>query len=66
LENYRWILSFPVAHRAFINNIVVGIGSATSVVLLTAVIACIFQHRPKSASKAFHKWEWGEEGTAKG
>lgn len=41
LDNYRWILSFPVAQRAFINNLLVGLGSATSVVLLTGVIAWI-------------------------
>ncbi len=41
LENYQWILNFPVAQRAFTNNLVVGVGSATSVVLLTAIIAWI-------------------------
>ncbi|MFQ5903260.1 MAG: ABC transporter permease [Candidatus Binatia bacterium] len=41
LENYRWILNFPVVRRAFLNNLIVGTGSATSVVLLTSVIAWI-------------------------
>jgi iron(III) transport system permease protein len=41
LDNYWWILNFPVTQRAFVNNLIVGIGSATFVVLLTAIIAWI-------------------------
>ena len=41
LDNYRWLLSYDVILRAFQNNLIVGIGSATLAVFFTSVIAWI-------------------------
>lgn len=41
LDNYRWLMTYDVILRAFRNNLIVGIGSATLAVFLTSVIAWI-------------------------
>lgn len=41
LDNYRWLMSYDVILRAFKNNLIVGIGSATLAVFFTSVIAWI-------------------------
>jgi len=41
LENYEFILTYPEATKAFKNSLILSIGSATSVMLITSVIAWI-------------------------
>ncbi|MGH7831399.1 MAG: ABC transporter permease [Candidatus Binatia bacterium] len=41
LDNYRWLASYDAILRAFQNNLIVGLGSATLAVFFTSVIAWI-------------------------
>lgn len=41
LDNYRWLTTYDVILRAFQNNMIVGVGSATLAVFFTSVIAWI-------------------------
>ena len=41
LDNYRYVLSYPVAHLAFRNSFILSIAAATLTMLLTSVIAWI-------------------------
>jgi iron(III) transport system permease protein len=41
LDNYRWLVTYDVILRAFQNNLIVGIGSATIAVFFTSVIAWV-------------------------
>ena len=41
LEEYRFVLSYPIITRAFRNSIILAAGSATVVMLLTSIIAWI-------------------------
>ena len=40
-DNYRYVLSYPVAHLAFKNSFILSMGAATLTMLLTSVIAWI-------------------------
>lgn len=40
-DNYRWLMSYDTIPRALRNNVAVGIGSATSAVLLSTIVAWI-------------------------
>lgn len=41
LDNYRWLLNYDIILRAFRNNLIVGLGSATLAVFFTSVVAWI-------------------------